>query len=541
MKNTGLHGKANSPEMVREQARPNIIIILADDMGFSDTGCYGSEIMTPNIDSMAGKGIRFTQMYNCARCCPSRASLLTGLYPHQAGLGCMTGRGRFRAYRGFLRDDCVTLAEILKGVGYRTFMSGKWHVGGAYNPMKPKTWNPGGEENPLPVQRGFDSHYGMLGGGGSYFHPPYMIRDSTLLEVPGEDYYITDALTDEALSMIDRAVGEKSPFFLYLAYTAPHWPLHALPEDIAKYEGKYIKKGWDGVRVERHEKLKGMNLLNPSWDISPRDEKAPAWKDVKKKEWEDLRMAVYAAQVDRMDAGIGEVLDKLRECGIEENTLIVFLSDNGGCAEFLAEDTEKPEPFRYNMPTPDGRRMHVGNTPKLKPGPDDTFMSYDLPWANASNTPFRLYKKWVHEGGISTPCVIQWPSVVKGGGIIHSPCHFIDLAATCIEAAGARYPAEFNGRDITPLEGESFMPLLREKRWSRTRPFFGEHMGNKVVRDGEWKLVLQHLRKWELYNMNDDRTELNDLSEKNRSKRDELAEQYRIWAEKCEVREWPPR
>ncbi len=525
--------------------KPNIIIILADDMGFSDLGCYGSEIKTPNIDSMAEKGVRFTQMYNCARCCPSRASLLTGLYPHQAGVGYMTGNAGIREYQGFLREDCATIAEMLGKEGYSTFMSGKWHVGGNYPPMQSETWTPGNNDHPIPVQRGFNKHYGMLGGAGSYFHPPYMINGYNLLSPPGQNYYITDALTEEALKMIDEAVVSENPFFLYLAYTAPHWPLHALPEDIAKYEGKYVNKGWNKIREERHEKLTGMKILDPKWKISPKDEKAPLWQDAREKEWEDLRMAVYAAQVDRMDQGIGRVLQKLRRLGIEENTMVVFLSDNGGCAEFLAEDKDKPEPMRYNMPTPDGRRMHVGNTPDRKPGTDETFMSYGLPWANASNTPFRLYKSWVHEGGISTPCVMQWPATIKKQSIEHSPCHLIDLTATCIEAAGAVYPKELKGKKSPVSEGESFMPVLQGKKWKRERPFFGEHMGNRFVRDGEWKLVSQHQAKdgtgkWELYNMNDDRTELNDLAEKNKTKRDELEKKYKEWTERCEVLDWPP-
>jgi len=519
--------------------KPNIIIILADDMGFSDIGCYGAEIQTPNLDRMAKNGVRFTQMYNCARCCPTRASLLTGLYPHQAGVGHMVDNKGTRAYQGYLRDDCVTLAEVLREAGCRTLMSGKWHVGGRYLPNKPETWHPGEAGYPIPVQRGFDKHYGFLGGAGSYFHPPYMVKDATIISTPPEGYYLTDALTDEAVHLIEESAAETMPFFLYLAYTAPHWPLHALPEDIAKYQGTYRRGGWDGVRTARHEELKGMGILNPEWDISPRDRNAPAWPEIKERDWEDLRMAVYAAQVHRMDQGIGKIMSKLRELGIEDDTLIAFLSDNGGCAEFVAEDTDRPEPDTYNIPTPDGRLMHVGNTPSISPGPDDTFTSYDLPWANASNTPFRFYKHWVHEGGISTPFIVQWPAVIAGGRIEDAPCHVADIMPTCLEAAGADYPAEFNGRKITPVEGESLMPVFRGRDWTRERPIFWEHEGNRAMRDGEWKLVSRFPGQWELYNMIEDRTEMNDMAEALKAKKEELIKLYCGWAERCEIREWP--
>ena len=519
-------------------SRPNIVLILADDMGYSDLGCFGSEIRTPNLDSMAQAGIRFSQMYNCARCCPSRAALLTGIYPHQAGVGHMVNDRGARAYQGYLRDDCATIAELLRDDGYHTLMSGKWHVGGSYTANQPDTWLPGEPDHPTPVQRGFDHHYGMLGGGGSYFNPPYMANDDCIIHEGGGDFYLTDAISDHAVSMIAAVAGDKDPFFLYVGYTAPHWPLHALPDDIAKYESIY-RGGWDALRTSRHEELKGMGLLDAKWDISPRDETAPPWPEVEEKDWEDLRMAVYAAQVDRMDQGIGRILAELRDHGLEENTLVVFVSDNGGCAEFLAEDTSRPEPFRYSIPTADGRPMRVGNTPAIRPGPDDTFQSYDLPWANASNTPFRLFKHWVHEGGISTPCIVQWPASVVKGGIEHTPCHFIDLVPTFLELAGISHPPEFGGRAITSLEGESLVGALCGAGWQRQRPIFWEHEGNCAVRDGEWKLVLKFPGTWELYNMSADRTELRNLAERNRPKLDAMVRQWQEWADLCEVLKWP--
>lgn len=519
--------------------QPNIIIILADDMGFSDIGCYGSEIQTPNLDRMAKKGIRFTQGYSCARCCPSRASLLTGLYPHQAGVGGMVNNAGTRAYQGYLRDDCVTIPEVLRQGGYQTLMSGKWHVGGGYSPNKPDTWSPGTKDHPLPVQRGFDRYYGMLGGAGSYFNPPYMASDETLIYPGGGDYYLTDAISDKAVAMIKEAAMKENPFFLYVAYTAPHWPLHALADDIVKYEGKYRRGGWDTLRTARHEELKGMEILNKNWDISPRDEEALPWSEIKEKDWEDLRMAVYAAQIDRMDQGVGKIMAKLRELNIEDNTLVMFLSDNGGCAEFLAEDTNRPEPFRYNIPTPDGRPVHIGNTPRIRPGPDDTFMSYDLPWANASNSPFRLYKHWVHEGGISTPLIFYWPRGISESRIEHTPCHVIDIMATCLDISGIVYPTEFKGKKITPLEGKSLVPMFQSQGSKRERHIFWEHEGNRAVRYGEWKIVSKFPGEWELYNMVDDRTELNNLANSNRSKAKELVALYKHWAERCEVWDWP--
>jgi len=530
---------------------PNVVVILVDDMGYSDIGCYGSEIQTPNLNELARNGVRATQMYNCARCCPTRASLLTGLYPHQAGVGHMVQNRGTRAYQGYLRNDCVTMAEALRAGGYRTLMSGKWHVGGPYDALRPDTWEPGAPGHPTPLTRGFDRFYGTLEGGGSFFHPYTVMQgsaDAAPRFVGGEygqveetDFYYTDAISDNAITMIDAAVRDEQPFFLYLSYTAPHWPLHALPEDIAKYEGRYRHGGWDALRTARHEELKGLGILDARWEISPRDEAAQPWGEVGDPDWDDLRMAVYAAQIDRMDQGVGQVINKLRALDQLDNTLILFLSDNGGCAEFLAEDGHCQ---RYAYHTADGTPIRVGNLPGVRPGGPDTFMSYDLPWANASNSPFRLYKHWVHEGGIATPLIVHWPAgldatVPDGGRIVHAPCHVIDVMATCLDATGVDYPDEYNGHTIQPLEGESLLPLLRGQRWNREQPIFWEHEGNRAVRMDEWKLVSKHPGGWELYNMQDDRTELHDLVDKNRDRVQAMASQYDEWAERCEVRPWP--
>lgn len=480
--------------------------------------------------------------------------MLTGAYPHQAGIGHMMENTGSPAYQGYLRDDVVTIAEALKTGGYRTFMSGKWHVGGAYDPTRPQTWRPGEEGHPTPRQRGFDRYYGTLDGAGSFFSPYSLMEDDSFVlageeagsqemgqedqSAPSDTYYYTDAISDQAAKMIEEASQTDDPFFLYVAYTAPHWPLHALPEDIANYEGTYRKGGWDALRTARHEELKGMGMLDSRWPISPRDDSAPPWEDARYRDWEDMRMAVYAAQIDRMDQGIGRILSALEDSQLDDNTLILFLSDNGGCAEFLAENGWVD---RYSDWTPDGRPMRVGNDPGILPGGPHTFMSYDLPWANASNAPFRLYKHWVHEGGISTPLIAYWSSAIQPCQIVHEACHIIDILPTILDAAGIPHPNEYNGRPLQPLEGESFLPLLQGGNWSRQSHIFWEHEGNRAVRLGQWKLVSKHGGGWELYDMQEDRTELNDLSDKNRPKVEEFAALYRDWAGRVGVLPWPLR
>ena len=514
-------------------SRPNIVLIMVDDMGFSDIGCYGAEVETPNLDRMAGDGVRFTQLYNCARCCPTRASLLTGLYSHQAGVGHMTSDLGLPPYQGRLNRQCRTVAEVLGAAGYHTLMSGKWHVGGNDAPQR-ATWTPGTPEQPAPLSRGFERHFGTLAGCGSFYNPHTLMLDGEWYTPEDDSFYYTDAISDHACQMIGEYAPDPDPFFLYVAYTAPHWPLHALPEDIAKYRGRY-SRGWDAVRTERHERMKGMGILDSRWDISKRDESAPPWDEIRHRDWEDSRMATYAAQIDRMDQGVGQILDALESAGISDDTLVMFLSDNGGCAEFLQEDG-----WVQNLiyPNRDGTPVRVGNSPEIIPGGMDTYMSYDLPWANASNTPFRLFKHWVHEGGISTPFIVRWPGVTPANEIAHQPMHLIDIVATCVDAAGASYPREFEGEAITPLEGESLISAMRGDAWERDRPIFWEHEGNRAVRDGQWKLVSKHPGRWELYDMVADRTELNDLADRYSDRVKAMAEQYDDWALRAGVVAW---
>ncbi len=484
--------------------RPNIILIMADDMGFSDLGCYGSEISTPNLDRLAARGVRFTQFYNTARCCPTRAALLTGLYNHQTGVGHMVNDRGAPAYQGYLNDRCVTIAEALRPAGYRTLMTGKWHVG---------------ENRPhWPTDRGFERYFGLISGATNYFRLDEgrkMARDDQPYTPPREGFYITDAISDWAVKYIDEYGRRPEPFFLYAAYTAPHWPLHALPAEIAKYRGKYLK-GWDALRRERHARQIRLGLVDRRWPLTPRDSSAPAWEDVKDKEARDLKMAVYAAQIDRLDQGVGRVLARLRQAGAEENTLVMFLADNGGCAEEV--DRGKPG---------------------VPPGGAESFMSYGLPWANTSNTPFRLYKHWVHEGGIATPFIARWPAVIRRPNqIVHQAGHIIDVMATCLEAAGVEYPRTYQGREIQPLEGQSLAPIFRSGRREGHDILCWEHEGNRAARQGNWKLVSRHPGGWELYDLEADRTELNNLASKHPDKVRELSEKYDQWARRCGVIPW---
>jgi arylsulfatase A-like enzyme len=508
--------------------RPNIVVILADDMGFSDIGCYGSEISTPNIDGLARQGVRFTQFYNNARCCPSRASLLTGLYPHQTGIGLMEEDQRKPGYEGELNMQCVTLAEALRPAGYRTLMCGKWHV----------THNDRAHDNDKhdwPLQRGFDRYYGTIIGAGSYYDPAMLTDGNEFVQPDRKDYYYTDALADRAVSYIGEYAKKAEPFFLYAAFTAPHWPLHAFPEDIGKYKDRY-KNGWDALRAERHERQAAMGIVDRRWPLTPRDPRVPAWADAPNKEWEARRMAVYAAQVDRLDRNVGRILAKLRETGVEDNTLVMFLADNGGCAEELTPSWK----YRFiPSKTRDGRPVRLGNDPNVMPGPEDTYQSYGLPWANASNTPFRLYKHWIHEGGISTPFIARWPLRMKRTGTLTSQTgHIIDLMATCVDVGGAKYPSKYNGNDIKPLEGRSLAPVFEGKQREPHPEICWEHEGNRAIREGKWKLVSRYPQEWELHDMEADRTEMNDLAASQPERVKAMAERWRKWADRCNVLPW---
>lgn len=495
-----LAGSAVLGRAAPARSRPNVLLIMADDMGFSDLGCYGGEIRTPNLDRLAQGGIRFTQFYNNAKCGPTRASLLTGQYSQAVGGGAM-GRA-------------VTIAEALRPAGYRTLMTGKWHAPS------------------LPVRRGFDRYFGLADGCCNYFNPGkqrpgepppgrkwkrwrrWAIDEKEFKPYTPEDpdFYTTDAFTDYALQYLERYRGEDKPFFLYLAYTAPHYPLHAWPQDIARYRGTY-RKGWDELRRERHARMLDMGLVDPQWPLSPRDPRCPAWDEVgKKDEWE-LKMAVYAAMVDRMDQNIGRLLAKLEDLGELDDTLILFLSDNGGCAE------------------------NVNKTPDIPPGPLPSYRTVDRPWANASNTPFRKYKRYDHEGGIATPLIAHWPAGIRQrGAITHQWGHIVDILPTCLEVAGAPYPEERDGQEILPLEGKSLLPVLQGEKREGHESICWQFSSARAVRQGKWKLVVDGKGPWELYDLEVDRTELHDLASTHPQKVEELAAVWNAWAERVGAR-----
>jgi arylsulfatase A-like enzyme len=537
---TGGHLLAAEPS-----SRPNIIVILSDDVGFSDIGCYGGEIATPNLDALAKSGVRFTQFYNTARCCPTRASLLTGLHPHQAGIGHMMEDRGLDGYRGNLNRSCVTIAEALKPAGYRSYAAGKWHV------TPGQTAKAQADTHNWPLQRGFDRYYGTIHGAGSFFDPSSLVRDNTLLTVANDpeyqprEFYYTDAIADHAVKFIREHVREHraQPFFLYTAFTAAHWPLHAKDSDIAKYKGHY-DSGYEPVRAARRAKLKQLGLLDEKWEPQPPSDR---WDAVKNKAFESRCMEVYAAQLDCMDQGIGRILAELKAQGQFENTLILYLQDNGGCAEGIGRGTNfTARADKPSLPPMDRDARQHDSTPKqtregwpvrqglgVMPGGPDTYIAYGRGWAQVSNTPFREYKHWTHEGGISTPLIAHWPKGVaasRRGALEAQPGQLIDIMATCLDVAGAAYPAEHCGEKIKPLEGTSLRPVFAGKAVERKRPLVWEHEGNRAIRDGKWKLVAKEGKPWELYDLEADRGELHDLAAAQPERVKNMSASWDAWA-----------
>jgi arylsulfatase A-like enzyme len=532
--------------------KPNILLVMSDDMGFSDIGCYGGEIDTPNLDSLAQGGVRFTQFYNTARCCPTRASLMSGLYPHQAGIGHMTEDHSFPAYRGDLSSNCVTIPEVLRPAGYRTYMCGKWHV--------TRYTGKNGPKHNWPLQRGYEKFYGTITGAGSFYDPTTLCRGNTYItprndpEYKPEQFYYTDAISDNAVKFLREHQQESpdKPFFMYVAYTAAHWPMHAKESDIAKYRGKF-DQGYGPHRAQRFARLKQLGLIDKDWDMSGQ---AGDWDKVESKPWEARCMEVYAAMIDCMDQGIGRIVAELKRQNALDDTLTFFLQDNGGCAEDMGRSKninnrwvggvkdDKPmgpdelQPVLWPpMKTRAGHPVRGG--PEVMPGPDGTYISYGRSWANVSNTPFREYKHWVHEGGISTPLICHWPGRVKTpGGLCKDPGHLIDIMATCVDVSGALYPAEYKGNKIQPMEGVSLVPALQGKSLAE-RTIFWEHEGNRAVRQGRWKLVSKYPGGWELYDMEHDRTEMHDLAAAHPEKAHELESLYEAWAKRAGVQPWP--
>jgi arylsulfatase A-like enzyme len=473
-------------------SRPNIILIMVDDMGWSDIGCYGGEVDTPNLNRLAREGLRFTQFYNNAKCTTTRASLLTGLYPRRRG--------------GLLKQNMVTLGEALHRAGYQTSLTGKWHLGSG--------------ETTHPYHRGFDEYYGLLDGCCNYFDPsrrdpPYKggkVRvfghnDERITKFP-DDYYTTDAFTDHAIATLKRFAARREPFFLHLCYNAPHYPIQAKPKDIAKYRGKFLM-GWEAMRRARYQRQIALGLFDPkTWALSATDSRAYPWETANH-EFEDLRMAVYAAMIDCVDQNLGRLLCALDEAGAHDNTVIFFLSDNGGCSE-----------------EPGGR-----DPAKRHPGPKDDYVAVGPAWGWAQNAPFRRYKSWVHEGGISTPLIVWYPGVVKPNSLTDQPGHIIDFMPTFLELAGTNYPSRYNGHDILPAEGHSLLPILEGKIRKEPEYLAWEWSGNRAYRQGRWKVVWDSLVKhWELYDLDSDRTETKNLAAQHPDLTRKLSEAWFAWA-----------
>ncbi len=545
---------ATSQSKKMSSKKPNVIVILTDDMGYSDIGCFGSEINTPNIDKLADNGIRFTHFYNSARCSPSRASLMTGLYPHQAGMGFLSNYNYEEAgYVDDLSKNAVTMAEVFKQTGYATYMSGKWHLNKEKSiPNDKSNW---------PLQRGFDRFFGMLIGSGSFYDPGTLMSDNTFI-APEKDFYLTHAITDNVVRFIDENPKEK-PFFCYIAYTAAHWPLQAPESDILKYKGVY-DKGWDETRKQRFEKLKKLGIINNKAVLTARGVAIPEWNNEPMKEWQARRMEVYAAMIDIMDQGIGKIISTLEKKGELENTVIFYMHDNGGCAETLnsseaeiplTEEQKKGKPFAKDsiflgkIPTYTRDGAFIRSGKGVMPGPANTWTAYGEEWANVSSTPFRLYKHFVHEGGIATPLIIHWPKGIKYKGKLRSqPGHLIDIMATCVDIAGLQYPTNFNGNTIHPLEGKSLVPAFDNKPIDREFIFW-EHEGNRALRIGKWKLVSKTQKQkkfspndenaWELYDMNSDPSEVNNLALKFPKKVKTLAAFWEKEALRTMAKPWP--
>ncbi|HEY5745060.1 MAG TPA: arylsulfatase [Chryseolinea sp.] len=497
----------------QKTAPPNLILIMVDDMGYSDLGTYGSEIQTPTLDKLAAAGIRFREFYNNSICAPTRASLLTGQYPHRAGMGYFDVNLGLPAYQGFLNKESLTLAEVLKNSGYSTLMSGKSHLG-----KDSLAW---------PNQRGFDQFYGFIPGASDYYDignygkadPVVLVKNNKKEKLkPGE--YLTNTITDNALEFLTEQNKLNKPFFLYLAFNAPHWPLQALPEDIAKYKGRY-DIGWDSLRQQRIARQKELGILPAGQRVADRDPDVPVWDNLtydQKQLWK-AKMEVYAAMLDRVDQSIARLLSKLKELKKDDNTLIVFISDNGAQGGYSGN----------------------ARKPTRNSGPIGTAGSYDYqeqPWANVSNTPLRHYKNNMHEGGISSPFIAWYPKKIKAGMLVKGTGHIIDIAPTFYELAKATYPANYHNVKSNPLVGKSLTPVLygQATEVNRGEPLFWERAGNRAVHKGKWKLVSTFPSyTWELYDLETDRGETTDVAAKFPAVVNELSVEYFQWAERTGV------
>lgn len=519
--------------------KPNIIVIMADDMGFSDLGCYGGEVNTPNINYLANNGIRYTNFYNTSRCCPTRASLLTGLYNHQAGIGKMSDAEDTPGYLGHLGDNTVTIAEVLKTAGYNTAMSGKWHVSntnGRPTPKEQLQWLNHHIEFPefspiaqYPTSRGFDKYFGTIWGVVDFFDPFSLVSGTKPITTVPKNYYHTDAINDTAVAYIKGYARSDKPFFLYVAENAPHWPLHAKPEDIAKYKDTY-KGGWDAIREARYQKMIKLGLIDPATTkLSKRWHDDLKWENNSDKDYDAEAMAVHAAMIDCMDQGIGRIIAALKQSGQLDNTLIVVLSDNGASPENAAgygPGFDRPNETR------DGRSISYSQKKDNHPGPETVYASIGQRWANVANTPYQFWKAESYEGGVHTPMIAFWPKGItaKKGSFNNRVGHVMDFMSTFVEVAGAKYPETYKGRSITPTSGLSLAESFTGKQGGGHNELFNEHFGARYARQGDWKITSMGDTTWHLFNLAADRTETNDLRTQNPEKVKELSALWRTWA-----------
>lgn len=484
---------------LRADNRPNIVLMMVDDMGWSDLGCYGGEIDTPHIDSLAEDGLRFTRFYNNAVCGATRASLLTGLYCQQTG-----HRGdRWNEPKDY--DRCVLIPELLQASGYQTAMVGKW------------------QGRDLAVQRGFDRFFGpncraKISYWNAVVNNDFYLDDKRW-KFPDNGFFMTDAFNDHAVKFVKEAAAKKDkPFFLYVAWIAPHWPLHAREEMIAPYRERYRTQGWDDWSAARVARQREMGLLPDNAVPANRPKSIPDWKRDPHKAWQAERMAVYAAQIAGVDRGVGQILSALEDAGANDDTLVLFLSDNGAAPDGGFAPSQSGFGFSPQMPQTgwrrDGHAIRPGSGPNVMPGPHDTFAAYGLAWALTSNTPLRDTKQSAYEGGIRTPLIARWPATIrKGGGLTRQPGHVMDIMATCLDVAETRYPKDFHGRMPVPMEGRSLVPVLRGEQRPGHDVIAWHCRRGRAIQMGDWKLVRPaDNRPWELYDLTTDIGETRNLA-----------------------------
>ncbi|MFC0875607.1 arylsulfatase [Saccharicrinis sp. FJH2] len=508
-----------------KETRPNILLILADDMGYSDLGSFGGEMNTYNLDRLAHNGVRFTQFYNTARCCPSRASLMTGLYPHESGVGYMSDLNVSPGYRGYLNDSCATIAEVLGDAGYFTAMVGKWHIGS----LK-KAWPENrGFQKFFGIHHWIDSYYGVLDDSEIYEDGRMVIPvtdNPELYAENGKEWYTTDVFTTKAMEYMDEAQAEGKPFFQYLAYNAPHWPLHAPKEVVEKYIGMY-KNGYEALRKEKYEQMIQTGIISSDWELPPQT--TPDWEKLSEDDREtlDFYRAIYAAQIEVLDQNIGRIVEHLKEKGMLDNTVIIFLSDNGCSAEPMNSDFG----FYWN-------KNRKGNYDEWRKSPSRKGGSQGRVWSVTSNTPFRKNKRFTHEGGISAPLIVYWPDGITNTDRINNKAsHLVDIMATCVDLGKAQYP-----ESVKPMRGISLVPDLRGKESLPHDYIFWEHEGHGALRNAKWKIVNLHAKdatSWELYDMEKDRTEMHDLSDKYPEIRQQMIKKWTEMAYDTNVLPWP--